>query len=106
MTVMHELREMLCRELEEVVEQGELTTGSLEVIDKLTHSIKSIDTIVAMEEAGYDSDYRSYDKKYGKKKHSRMESKEATEKIEEMMEETSDPAVRHTLQKALKHMEG
>jgi len=36
-----------------MVEKGELTAGSLDAVDKLTHSIKSIDTILAMKEGGY-----------------------------------------------------
>lgn len=58
---MYRLRDMLCDELDKVAEQGELTPGSLEVVDKLTHSIKSIDTIIAMDEAGYSNDSRMYD---------------------------------------------
>ena len=53
---MYELREMLCEELDKITKKGELSAGSLDVIDKLTHSIKSIDTILAMEDAGYSSD--------------------------------------------------
>ena len=53
---MEELREMLCEELDNMAGK-EITTGSLEIIDKLTHSIKSIDTIMAMEEAGYSEEY-------------------------------------------------
>ena len=66
MKAMEELRDMLCEELENITEQGEITTGSLEIIDKLTHSIKSIDTIMAMEESGYSNDYRysRYDNSY------------------------------------------
>ena len=52
-----ELRDMLMEELEECSDKGELSAGSLEVIDKLAHAIKSIDTIVAMEDAGYSNDY-------------------------------------------------
>ena len=51
---MEELKEMLCRELDEYAKRGELSAGSLDIIDKLTHSIKSIDTIIAME--GYSGD--------------------------------------------------
>ena len=46
--VYHDLKDMLCRELEEITRKGELTAGSLDTVDKLTHSIKSIDTIIAM----------------------------------------------------------
>ena len=51
------VRDMLCDELDEIAEKGELTAGSLDVIDKLTHSIKSIDTILAMHDAGYSNGY-------------------------------------------------
>jgi hypothetical protein len=47
---------MLCEELDKITKKGELSAGSLDVVDKLTHSIKSIDTIIAMEDAGYSSD--------------------------------------------------
>lgn len=57
MAKMEELREMLCEELDKITKKGELSAGSLDVVDKLTHSIKSIDTIIAMEDAGYSSDY-------------------------------------------------
>lgn len=54
---MEEIRDMLCEELDRIADQRELTAGSLETIDKLTHSIKSIDTIMAMEDSGYSNDY-------------------------------------------------
>ena len=47
------LKKMLCKELEEVVEGGKLSSGNLDMVDKITHSIKSLDTIMAMEDAGY-----------------------------------------------------
>ncbi len=53
---MIELRDMLMAELEKCSSKGELSAGSLEVIDKLAHAIKSIDTIMAMEEAGYSNE--------------------------------------------------
>lgn len=68
MKSMEDLREMLCEELHNITEQGEITSGSLEIIDKLTHSIKSIDTIMAMEEAGYSNErgISRYDGSYGR----------------------------------------
>lgn len=53
MDVYYNIKKMLCKELEEVAKRGELSTGDLEVVDKLTHSIKSIVTIMAMEDSGY-----------------------------------------------------
>ena len=49
---MYDLRDMLSSELDKITDKGTVTRESLEIIDKLTHSIKSIDTILAMEEAG------------------------------------------------------
>ena len=57
MNTLYELKDMLMDELEECVKKGELSAGSLDIVDKLTHSIKSIDTIIAMDDAGYSRDY-------------------------------------------------
>lgn len=54
---MEELKEMLCEELDKITKKGELSAGSLDAVDKLTHSIKSIATIMAMEEAQDDGGY-------------------------------------------------
>ena len=43
MKAMHELKEMLCRELDEIAKQGELNAGGLETVHKLTDTIKNID---------------------------------------------------------------
>jgi len=58
MRVYEDLKEMLCKELEEISRKGELTAGTLDTVDKLTHAIKSIETIMAMNEYedGYSSD--------------------------------------------------
>ena len=52
---LEELKEMLMRELEELTKKGELSAGSLDAVDKLTHSIKSICYIIEEmeEEEGY-----------------------------------------------------
>lgn len=55
---MEELKEMLCEELDKITKKGERSAGSLDVIDKLTHSIKSIETIMAMSD--YSGDNYSY----------------------------------------------
>ena len=46
---MEELKDMLYKELGEFIARGELSANSLDLIDKLTHSIKSVETIMAME---------------------------------------------------------
>lgn len=57
---MMEIRDMLCDELEKFAEHGEMNASALEMVDKLTHSIKSIDTILAMN--GYSEDGGSYER--------------------------------------------
>lgn len=56
---MIELREMLVDELNNITSQNKMTQAILETVDKLTHSIKSIDTILAMEEG---NSYGSYNR--------------------------------------------
>lgn len=70
---MEELKEMLCEELDKITKKGELSAGSLDVVDKLTHSIKSIDTIMAMEDAGY-SNESGYSYARGRGRNARRDS--------------------------------
>ncbi len=64
---LYEIRDMLCSELDEYAEKGELSAGSLETIHKLTDTIKNIDKICMLDEnGGYSSDgeweaYGTYD---------------------------------------------
>ena len=60
---MYELREMLNDELTKISKSGDLTASKLDLVDKLTHSIKSIDTICAMEEYSDEDEY-SYNDGY------------------------------------------
>ena len=60
---LYELKDKLMKELEEYGTQ-ELTAGSLEVVDKLSHAIKNICKIIETyeeEEEGYSMRGRSYD---------------------------------------------
>lgn len=56
MKKMMELRDMLCEELDKLANKGQVTSGSLELIEKLTASIHYIDEIMQMEEGGYSND--------------------------------------------------
>lgn len=53
MHAMEELRKTLEKELEKISTKGSINETDLGHVDKLTHSIKSIDTIMAMQDAGY-----------------------------------------------------
>lgn len=50
---MYELREMLCKELDELARKGELGAGDLDIAHKLTDTIKNIDKIEMLEDDGY-----------------------------------------------------
>ena len=62
MQKMMQLRDMLEDELNRITSQNKMTQQILDMVDKLTHSIKSIDTIIAMEESKYSNrgSYGSY----------------------------------------------
>ena len=47
---LYKLKEMLCKELEEYGSKGELTGGTLEVVDKLAHAVKNLDKIIEAKE--------------------------------------------------------
>lgn len=52
MEYMHELKEKLCDELDEIARKGELGAGDLEIIHKLTDTIKNLDKIEMLEDGG------------------------------------------------------
>lgn len=58
---LYELKEKLCRELKKYNNE-EVTTNSLEVVDKLAHAVKNIDKIIEKyeEEEGGSYGYNSY----------------------------------------------
>lgn len=61
MKSMNEIKEMLCREMDEIAGKGEISAGDLETIHKLTASIKNIYKIEMYDENSYYGSGRSYD---------------------------------------------
>lgn len=59
MKVYYEIKDMLEKELEQIADKRELTSNSLDVMDKVVDIIKDIETICAMREAGEEG-YSSY----------------------------------------------
>ena len=58
MKELYDLKEILCKELKEYGEKGELTAGTLDVVDKLAHTIKNLDKIIEVyDEEGYSGHY-------------------------------------------------
>jgi len=64
MKTLYDICERLSEELKEISREQEkkdtMTAGDLENIDKLTHALKSVKTVIAMEEAGDYSNYHPY----------------------------------------------
>ena len=120
---MYELRDMLCKELDEVARKGELGAGDLEIVHKLTATIKNIDKIEMFEgNEGYsrggdwEADMRgtygrgsSYARRgthYVRGHYSRADSMEhLREQINDMMRETDDERVKDALRRAMSMME-
>jgi hypothetical protein len=69
---LHELKEMLCGELEELGGKESLSMQDLDLVDKLAHAAKNIDKLIDSAEGGHSMDgssgrmysNRSYDRSY------------------------------------------
>ena len=126
----HDLKKKLCRELENYAKDGKLSAGDLEVIDKLTHSIKSLVTIIAMEDSGYSGEYSGarrrdsmgryadngpgYNRYYdggsdgysGRRMYSRDEGKShMIHQLEDLMQQAGNQEERQALQQALSRLQ-
>lgn len=128
---MHELKEKLCEELEEIARKPEMSAGDLEAAHKLTDTIKNIDKIAMLEEDGgysragdWEADMRgtyargsSY---RGRKRdsmgrysrdgrmggYSRHDSKEAMmEQAREMMEDATNEREREAIRRFMTELE-
>ena len=57
MHALYDLKDMLCKELEEYGKKGELSAGALDIVDKLAHTIKNLDKIIEVYEEDEYSNY-------------------------------------------------
>lgn len=119
MKSMYNLRDMLCKELDEIASKGELGAGDLDIAHKLTDTIKNIDKIETLEEGGYFSRYHDDDMRnsYGRgvsyaRRHyvrGHYSRTDATEhlrsQINDMMRETDDDRIKDALRRAMDMME-
>ena len=92
MDSMTKLENMLYDELDKIVQGGELTAGSLDAIDKLTHSIKSIECINGGKYSGGWS--------YGRSRMGYSRDDGMHNRIRELMDQADDKT-RRALQRAL-----
>ena len=109
MQALYDLKDMLLKELDEYAEKGDLSAGRLDIIDKLAHAVKSIETIIAMNE--YDEDKDRYSRGRGRKRDSmgRYASRGTynngsyddgmMDELRDIMENVTDERKRHEFQK-------
>lgn len=123
---LYELKENLCKELEEYGKESDISSSSLDTIDKLAHAIKNIDKIISSnedEESGYSrrmSPYYRDEEPYayrGRSRNARRDSMgryssegysrndEITSKLYNMMDNVHDERTRQDIQKLLDRME-
>lgn len=110
MQTYHDLKDMLCRELEEITRKGELTAGTLDTVDKLTHAIKSVETIVAMNggESEYYPNWRggSYARRDRMGRYSRDDARsDMVEDLRELMQKAPDEHMKKKLGRFISEIE-
>lgn len=131
MQELYELKEMLIKELAEYGKKGDMSAGSLEVVDKLAHAIKNICKIIEDEEGysgyyggessrrSYRSSRRSYDDgSYARgRSYARRDSRgrysgdgysmhgDMISELHDLMQDAPDERTRQELQKFIQKME-
>lgn len=127
MNALYNLRDMLCGELENIVSnsQGNIP---LDIVDKVTHSLKSVETIIAMKEGSnnnnnsYGNSYRNYNSyggnnsyagNYGRRNYNRSymnrsygdSKEEMMSELHEMMNEAKSDQERQAFQQFINQMQ-
>lgn len=121
-------KEMLEHALEDVANKGEITSSNLDIIHKLVSSIKSLDTIEAMEKSSYENNSfdsrpsRNYDYGYGYEnrggrsnargqrrnamgRYSREgERNEIIAEMHELKNRVSDPETKHKIEEMIEEL--
>ena len=115
MNSMYDLRDMLCKELEEITRKGELGAGDLDIVHKLASTIKNIDKIEAMEDDGYSSRRDEYDMRgrsrrgthYVRGHYSRDGAIDNMKRqLQEMLDNADDESIRRAIQRCMDTIEG
>lgn len=121
MNAMYDLRDMLCKELEEISRKGEMSAGDLDAVHKLTDTIKNIDKIERLEDSGYSrggdweadlrgtygrgSSYRGR-KRDSMGRYSRADAREhMRSQLEDMMQNADDDRTRDAIRRCMDALE-
>lgn len=123
MNAMYDLRDMLCKELEEISRKGEMSAGDLDAVHKLTDTIKNIDKIERLEDSGYSrggdweadmrgtygrgSSYANRGRHYVRGHYSRADAAEHMRRqLNELMRGAEDDRTRDALRRCIDTLEG
>ena len=118
MEALYELRDMLCDQLAEYGERGELTNATLEKIDTLAHALKNVDKVIDCREGEADKSWnarsrskRSYSMRSGTSKKRRMnhdedvDREDLIDRMYSMMDDMPDEKSKEEMQKLVSRME-
>ena len=135
MHIYEDVKDMLCKELEDITKKGELSAGSLDTVDKLLHSLKNASKMIMYEryaDDGYsyadaDMDMTTYSYARGRGANARRDGMgryssrdryarrsgysyddgkdEKITMLHEMMNEASTDEERRTIQKLMRKLE-
>ncbi len=128
MKAMYDLRDMLCKELDEITRKGELGAGDLDIAYKLVSTVKNIDKIEMMEDDGdysrrysrdgnweadmrgnygRDSSYARRGTHYVRGHYSRDSGKDNMKRqLQEMLDGADDDTLRRAIQRCMDAVEG
>lgn len=119
MKALEDLRETLCKELDEIARKGEIGAGDLEAVHKLTDTIKNIDKIGMLEDGGYSqarnresrvmyNDGNSYARRgehYVRGHYSRDDGKEhMIDELHELMEDAQSEHQRSAIRRCIEQL--
>ena len=108
MNELYELKDRLCDELKEYGRK-ELSNGTLDTIDKLTHTIKNLDRIIEKhEEDDYSHRGGKMGRKYSERKHGMDRYSyhgDMISELYELMEEAPDESTKHDIKRLIQKME-
>ena len=108
MNALYDLRDTLCKNLEEYSRKGSLSTSELDTVDKLAHSIKNLDKVIE------ECDYSNYGGSYRGRRRDSMgrythdgysRHGDVTEKLRRLADEAPDDVTRQEIHRLVAKME-
>ncbi len=122
MYALENLRDKLCAELDDIAKKGDLGAGDLDILHKLTDTIKNIDKIEMLEDGGYSrageweadmrgtygrgSSYANRGKHYVRGHYSRADGKDRMRAhLESMMRDAEDEHARAAIRRCMEELD-